>query len=102
MVPSDRSISPPRCWSSGNEGRYRKLCAITASASISNGCRLTVGEHGFLRMTLGKRSRAGSIAKVLSPLPVSDLRHIFEVYADIVVVALQFLVEEVDGMQIGR
>ena len=57
---------------------------------------LTVGEHGLLRMPLGKRSRGSGIAEVLRPLPISDLRHILKMFADIVVVTLQFLVEEVD------
>jgi len=48
-------------------------------------------------MPLGKRSRGGGITEVLRPLPVPDLGHVLEVLADIVVVALQFLVEEVDG-----
>ena len=48
-------------------------------------------------MSLGKWSRGGGIAEVLCPLPVPDLRHILQIFADIVVVALQFLVEEVDG-----
>src|ERR1039458_8399708 len=71
---------------------------MAASALISAGWSLTIGEHGLLRMPLGERSRGGGIAKVLRPLPVSDLRHILQVFTDIVVVALQFLIKEVDGI----
>src|SRR5664279_1373922 len=49
-------------------------------------------------MPLGERSRGGGITEVLCPLPVPDLRHILQVLTDIVVVALQFLVEEVDSI----
>ncbi len=74
------------------------LYAMAASASISDGWSLTVSEHGLLRMSLGKRSRNCGIAEVLRPLPVPDLGHILQLFTDIVVVALQFLVEEVDCM----
>jgi len=60
------------------------------------GCRLTVCEHCLLWMSLGKRSWGGGITEVLRPLPVPDLRHILQMLTDIVVVALQFQVEEVD------
>ena len=68
--------------------RYRNLFAMAAFAWISAGWSLAISEHGLLRMPFGKRSRSGGIAEVLGPLPVPDLRHIFQVFADIVVVAL--------------
>ena len=71
---------------------------MAASALSSARWGLTIGEHRLRRVPFGKRSWSGGITKVLRPLPVSDLRHILEMLADIVVVALQFLVEEVDGI----
>ncbi len=38
------------------------------------------------------------IAEVLRPLPIPDLGHILQMLTDIVVVALELLVEEVDGI----
>jgi len=84
---------------------YRAWEAETAIACLCDGnlrfdsadWSLAISEHGLLRMPLGQRSRGVGITEVLRPLPVPDLGHVLEVLADIVVVALQFLVEEVDG-----
>ena len=59
---------------------------------------LAVREDGFRRMSLGHGRGRGGITEILRPLPVSDLRHILEVLANIVVVALQLLFEEVGGL----
>jgi hypothetical protein len=49
-------------------------------------------------MSLGQWNWRDGIAEVLGPLPVTDLRHIFEMLSNIVVVALQFLIEKVDSI----
>src|SRR6202034_1338235 len=71
--------------------------AIMSSVNFEqSACCLTVSEHGLWGMSLRQWSRRNGIAEVLRPLPVPDFGHILKVFADIVVVAMQFLVEQFD------
>src|SRR5665213_603923 len=63
---------------------------------IGPGCCLTVGEHGLARMSLGKWSRRSRITEVRRPLPVPNLGHILQMLANVVVMFIQLLSEQLD------
>lgn len=64
--------------------------------------RLIVGEDRIQRIALGHGSRRDGIAEVLRPPPVSNLGLIFKMFSNIVVVTMQFLVEEGDCPSVYR
>jgi hypothetical protein len=57
---------------------------------------LAIAEHASARMSFGQWRGSGWLAEISCPLPVPDLRHIFEMLSDVVVVFVQLPVEHVD------
>ena len=57
---------------------------------------LAITEQTCAGMSLGQWRRSARLAEVGCPLPVSDLRHVFQVLSNVVVVLVQLPVERVD------
>src|SRR5580692_9615775 len=82
-----------------NSFRYSPVSVATLVVTVlttSCLCRLAVGEECLAGVSFGHWSRGKRFAEVRRPLPVSNLRHIFQVMTDVVVMFIQFPAEHLD------
>jgi len=66
-------------------GRSKELLRTHASLDFIGPLRLTVAKQTSAWMSLGQWRRSARLAKVSRPSPVPDLRHVFQVLPNIVV-----------------
>ena len=79
-----RGVMPDHCES--------YLHAPPLSSSI---CHLAIGEYASARMPFSQRRRSAQLAEIGCPSPVPDLRHIFQVLSNVVVMFVESSIEHV-------
>jgi hypothetical protein len=85
------SVNSQNAWVRRFHGRFASV--ITTCPLRLN---LAVAEQACAGMSLGQWRRRARLAEVGCPVPVPDLRHVFEVLPNVVVVFVELPVERVD------
>ena len=75
------------------------LATSVRAVSLRAFIALAIAEHIRVRMALGQRWRSARFAEVGGPMPVPDIRHIFQMLANVAVVFVELAVEQVDGVR---